>query len=961
MPNIPSWSKKEPELEILYQYYFLFIFDRDIAKKKGLPWKKCRQPRVIQCYAELQNIWKMNALMPRLQKQVSDFFNNSNKPLDDKYIQILQKKNIIIPSANIKLYLPQITDDKLNTDPPPSNLPDDANPLFKLISDFYIPTTKGIFYIRYTPLPDNLDPFRDENQILHQPINPGVQPLGVNLLNPQLPYQPYSISSTPPMAQPPIQTVNQPYSVASQPPQLIPSDQPPKDNFTLSTEPSLTPQPSESPQTPNNSYISHSESPLPPQPSESRTNSNLISSESPIISPPQLSVISSEKAAESPNEQPPECRSQPSREISEGVPYYPSENASDPPSSTSISFLNFLSTGYDRSSEHYNFILSSTLGGTSEKSSISRPKLRSSTDVRIERKPDEKLTKESLYDRLPKPESIDVSLPILKDILGNALGKCYSSLHLSKDIFKQDDEMAIRKDGDLLDFETETEKRFMSIIHLYDHLPDKKVESGDIFCPVVMIPISFTEGSFKSPLLSTNFSSVNLSSDPNEGTPMRMIKLPETMNRNDTEKEVENESFKVPIRLNTSFKFMLYTKMKPLRPFHLNEKLLSFYTFEFVDSDFISYRFPNVLLSTMVSFNLVISTSENDVTKMNEFQFCHPAFVYFSEAKRSHILQLKEMAIEIQFNKVDSMIFDRRDNSNKIFIFGDSKVEEFTIFGLDEYIRNTFKENMHPINWNYKEDQDYSKEREMIQIQKTKTYQFNSDSKLNDLSNLNDDSKNSALAVLDDQIVLGYGDSLFAWKLENENELKIVKVENFERINCLKVISNAPNNSYLSVGSSEYPVIYIYNKEFELLRRLISHTKGITSLCNFGLSLFSASADSNVRDWNVVEGVSMMQIKTQTEEVSAIGIGTFCGQLFVFTAGDNNTLKCWSVECKSLLFKVQIEENYVPKEIIFQSFYNDLKGGDAARLIILSESAQKIDKNTEKVKKDIQFQVFEFN
>lgn len=581
-------------------------------------------------------------------------------------------------------------------------------------------------------------------------------------------------------------------------------------------------------------------------------------------------------------------------------------------------------------------------------SSFERMNFRSSTNVVFVTE-----TKENLYETITeKIDNINMNSSHATEKLYKKLKSCYSALSKSNGVFLKERENRTKSDtieneqkvaseksdindevcvdDDILNFEKAAEKQFMDIIFAFMKLGKQSIDSNNIYCSTNMnIPPCKMSGSF----VPIDYNSRTSSLADNQSSADLTIK---------GQNRIVKDEIREPIKFNLNFEYDVFTRLKSLRQFDCNNKLLSFLEFDHDEGDFVSYEFENIELSTIVAFNV-------EFVAWSQFMFCYPAFVYYSEGRQSFILQLKDIETDTGFKKsVNSIIFDRRSTTNRIFVCGDdSCVKEFTIIGLDEYIKCTFSGIFHPAHWNLRDDQDHSMEREMVHFLNTKTYKIKGNAQID----------RSSLVVWQDELVMGFKDTLVFWVDEDESDR--LTIENIKKIGCLKVFGNF--NSYLAVSSEAYPVIYIYNKEHQNIRRLVSHTKGVTSLASYGLYLFSGSLDTTARLWDVDGGVTMSIMSTVTQEISAIGSGIYEDYLFLFTAGEDGTIDCWSINTKSIQFKIKLKENIVPKEIFFGSFHNDAKDGDVARLIVLSESESCDSGAKQHKKKNTYFQMFQFS
>ena len=142
--------------------------------------------------------------------------------------------------------------------------------------------------------------------------------------------------------------------------------------------------------------------------------------------------------------------------------------------------------------------------------------------------------------------------------------------------------------------------------------------------------------------------------------------------------------------------------------------------------------------------------------------------------------------------------------------------------------------------------------------------------------------------------------------------------EGIEKISSLEIVGLISSNrdNYLAVSSDKYPVIYIYNKNHEIVSRLVSHTMGVTCLKSFNFSLFSGSYDMTARLWDVATGVPSLLCNTRAVKITAIECGLYCDKLLLFVGG-KNVVYCLSVTDKKALFEIILDDSMVARKIAF--------------------------------------------
>ena len=137
---------------------------------------------------------------------------------------------------------------------------------------------------------------------------------------------------------------------------------------------------------------------------------------------------------------------------------------------------------------------------------------------------------------------------------------------------------------------------------------------------------------------------------------------------------------------------------------------------------------------------------------------------------------------------------------------------------------------------------------------------------------------------------------------------------------------------------------------------MISHTLGVTSLNSYGFRLFSGSFDNTVNVWDLNKSLPLSLFHIASNEITAIETGTFCDHLFLFMGTKNHNVYCWSVTLKKILFEINLNENTIPKKIVFMSASNN-ENGDFCKLMVISEFE---DPTIQNIFKTNEVQYFEF-
>ncbi|KAK8834425.1 hypothetical protein M9Y10_016027 [Tritrichomonas musculus] len=583
----------------------------------------------------------------------------------------------------------------------------------------------------------------------------------------------------------------------------------------------------------------------------------------------------------------------------------------------------------------------------------------------------EEITKEQLSNNSseqqnkPKHNPIDYFreyklLKSEKDYFARIL-ECFNSLHKSQSSIDFDKEKpdrgVITFKQEYIDFEIEIEYKMVALLKNYIQNFQKKIfPIYDTNCEMINIPKA-------NPMCSpsrTNY--VTCHQQP----PQPNTIIIDTNDRN------------IHFLINRKFWITSYSRVSNLRRYHLDNKTLTMYFGEIVSKPLYAYRLQNVEAITVVSYRLKLTGEYpnrypcNDTEplfnvyvgglsineKVDEFLVCHNAYVYFSEEKK-RVLNFFGSEIDTEFTSpAKSIHFNRQSEVNKLFVSDDNHIKEFLINGFDEYVRTVYKGEIHPVEWYKESDKTAELRKKMVNLTHGKNYYF-------DKIEANDKEKPTAMTVCNNELVFAYGSFLFFWKLNDNDSLKEVKysdkIEDKEitRISQLRVIQRDGYDGYLAVSSEYFPSIHIYDKTHKNIVRLVGHTLGIKSLCGFSSVLFSSSCDCTVRVWDANKRLPMfMFLLSQNSLSSAIEVGSYCNQVFLFTASQDHTIQCWSIDSKRILFEINLNENVIPKKMVFISGMNK-NIGENSKLMVISEFISQNNYNQE-AGKMIHVQYFQF-
>lgn len=379
--------------------------------------------------------------------------------------------------------------------------------------------------------------------------------------------------------------------------------------------------------------------------------------------------------------------------------------------------------------------------------------------------------------------------------------------------------------------------------------------------------------------------------------------------------------------------------------------------------------------SIMMVFNPKFLFNQNIFEKEDENLSCEFAMTVFSNESNAHILTFRDIKVNTGFFlPVTSMTYNiyKSDYGNElnIYVCGDKRIKEFTLFEINE--ENNI--NTNPYESSDKEEEEEEENKNEWNLSNKKMTLENTDTFY-----IGDDFiQTSVIKIWNNELVLGYGKYVLFWDIKQgknansprrpnstttlrtsmnintakrsgislqnvswakgkePNKSKIV-IDEMPQISCLQVIHqmNTENEelcSFLAVASSEYPVIYIYNEQHQNISRLISHTMGISSLCSYHKELISGSNDMSAKLWDIDKGVTRICLTYHNDNITAITCGFFKGKFIVFTGGEDNVVKAWSIDDKKSLFEIRLDGKFVPNQIVF---LND-KNNDSAILKIVS-------------------------
>lgn len=666
-----------------------------------------------------------------------------------------------------------------------------------------------------------------------------------------------------------------------------------------------------------------------------------------------------------------------------------SANNSQAPSRTTsnnfdnMSSLYFLSSNPD---DFFNFSgTNSFISTTNPQPSIEISSITNDIPTKINN-----CSKDKLYSLLPSiQEETDFSSPDCAKELYRKIKDICISLYNAQFVFKYDEDYEnkgiIFYDKDKLDFLQKAEESFIEITNLFTNKLNFETISPQCSCCDNITP------PLKN-LVTISRRNYNIYASPPE--PSRMNSFPsktsadlfkpklETENSENANAETDKKELdpqRGQINTNQPVSISQYSKLITFRNFHLNDKLLSFFTGEFNEENLCSTQFNNAETFTLVSFSLDLST--NPIDGENQFLFCHPAYIYrtsknCNNGEKCFMLFFNGIEIETGFfAPATSMYFYRDSGVNRIYACGDKRVKEYTIEGLDEYIKKVYNGNTHPLEWSKESDPNGEYFQKNVKISNTNTFYIG-----------DGNYKSTAITVWKGQLVVGSDSFIHFWQIDGNSNTKMIdKKENIDEANTLgldlskvewsrgklhndnvvelkempqitslSVIEKSQVNSYLAVGSSHYPVVYVLNEDLQIVCRLISHTMGITSLKSFNFKLFSSSLDRTARIWNLNQDETMSFFDTQCVKISEIEVGVFFDQMFLFTGaegsvtnGVNNSVQCWSVTNKRMLFEIELDRSIIPKKITFMSGRKQIKddtgkiiSDDFAKLVIVSERAE---------------------
>lgn len=625
----------------------------------------------------------------------------------------------------------------------------------------------------------------------------------------------------------------------------------------------------------------------------------------------------------------------------EGVPY-------DPSSSSII-------TGFQPSLSTNNsaFPFPSFVQFLKSDSSIStdivpRQALLASSVNQLPENEEKTYTEQDMFGLLPemREKKDDASPALYESQIRKDLQSLYHALLISPTVFKVDQgfdkqHIILTANKKKNEFFIEAEKKFIKILDL---LPSN---SNKTFC---------------------NIGNINIEYIPSRTSAMEMNYM------NQSTVHIDSPS---NVNILTPNKIINFTQFRKIRGIPLSEKLLSFYAGDYLDDVMTSpITFNNPEATTLINYILQApqespnemseESGENkkeeekpDEVSVEDYLVIMPVFSFYNQTTKAHVLQFSQTEIETGFfSPINSMLFDRRNEKNRLYLCGDKRVKEFIIEGLDEYV--TLSHNG---------ERSVNSE---IKIENSGTFYFEEP-----------EYEKSVIAVWQDELVLGVNSNLYFWKLNNDqkNDLTIdteenVKMakqagidigkvdwnqgeqastvrddENWKKIISIEAINKGEKNSYLAVASEGYPVIYIFNKQHSKVARLISHTLTVSALNSYGFSLISGSLDGSAQIWNLNKTLPEQVFDFRMQKVSAIETANYLGHLFMFVGLESHTVQCWDITEKKQLFEVQLDDRLVPRKIILLAGQNK-QYGSFAKLAIMSES---IDQS-----KIVQIQCFEF-
>lgn len=231
--------------------------------------------------------------------------------------------------------------------------------------------------------------------------------------------------------------------------------------------------------------------------------------------------------------------------------------------------------------------------------------------------------------------------------------------------------------------------------------------------------------------------------------------------------------------------------------------------------------------------------------------------------------------------------------------------------------------------------------------------------------------RRSALAIWDDKIVVGFDHFLYFYPLSDDsakskkpNQQLEKRYSDFAQRNGIElrlvdwtygrsrqkksdIIDNQITNitcllalgDYLVVASESYPVMHLYNKNGEIVSRLIGHTMGISCLYPYkdGSDMFfSGSLDSTIKLWSVELGVAQISFLDNSEKITSLATAEILNHTFLFSGARSSIIHVWDVDSKKPTFEIDVTHDFYPS---LMDFVTD----DSSLTIIASAKQDDVD------------------
>lgn len=520
----------------------------------------------------------------------------------------------------------------------------------------------------------------------------------------------------------------------------------------------------------------------------------------------------------------------------------------------------------------------------------------------------------------------------LKFRLYELIQRCYSVISRSYDHYKSIDEKSLA--DELLKCQEEVERRFVEATNIFtDKLNIKQIYSYDKKVPQISGP------KFKRTISTlTRIYNKEDISPHNSGT----LPLDKVLQQFNSSADIARTSSKSSADNNPSNKKQLndclvvpFNKQNLLK--NLTKKLENLYMGIYDKDTVFSQEINNVESATIISFR----KDEN-----NEFL----DFAYVNYQENAHMLHFRNLTVETGFFlRATAMYFHRMTNDsadeeeeetiqNLLYICGDRRIKEFSIKKLDE-----------------------GESKGQIEIVNTRTFYFGAEF-----------YRSSVITVWQDELVFGCDSTVYFWnindrKSDTKKDIKnnknlnkalnsgvdvetvdwtkgqtksdMITIETMERITSLEVINDDKNSeSYLAIASENYPVVYICNSQHLIVKKLIAHTMGVTSIKFTSNRLITGSLDYTVKIWDLEKCNVVQSVDTLCQRITAIQTGFYQDKFVLITAGEDSTVMVWSITDKKALFEFRLDDDFKAKHLAFVTEKNEICG-EIARLMMISDNS----------------------